>query len=58
MPKFNVHLMSPMLSWEGIETENETEAIDQCWEDVDRRIDTSDLQMVAEEIEEEEENDG
>jgi len=55
MAKFNVHLMSPMMSWEDVEAENAAEAVKQC--DVDPRIDLSDgpFYLKVEEVEEEEE---
>ena len=54
MPKYNVHLLSPMITWDDIEAENEAEAIDKCH--VDTRIDLSDgpFYFDVEEIEEEE----
>ena len=53
MPKFNVHLLSPMLTWDDVEAENEAEAIDKCH--IDTRIDLSDgpFHFHVEEVEEE-----
>ena len=57
MKTYNVHFMSPMLSWEGVEANSEQEAIEQC--EIDDRIDLSDgpFRFIAEEIDDNEEED-
>jgi len=54
MPIYNVHLLSPMLTWDEVEAENETEAINKCF--IDHRIDLGGgpFYYNVEEVEEEE----
>jgi len=59
MPKFNVHLMSPIFTWPGVEAKDKNEATDKVFATQRNFIDPdflSDCQLVAEEVEEERRN--
>jgi len=50
MPKYRVTLLS-MFYEEDVKAENGEAAANKVWNDLDRRIDTADLKMNVEEIE-------
>lgn len=59
MPIFNVHLMSPIFTWPGVEAKDKDEATDKIFATQCGFIDPdylSDCQLVAEEVEKEEDD--
>ena len=50
MPKYTVHLLTPYMSWEGVEAKSKKEAIAQCNADPEPDADYQHMVAIREEL--------